>query len=91
MGLDKDYGYLPFSQLSPKSAIKLPIIISIFPTDLGEVARNDGGDRVKKQSYLTAALSVSQNLRQQAESYEMGTTLAAWSPLGPSSTENSTF
>lgn len=45
----------------------------------------------KKQSYLTATLFGSQNYSQQAESYETGTTLAACRPLGPSSTENSTF
>jgi hypothetical protein len=52
MGLDKDYGDVPSSQLSPKSAIKLPIIISIFPTGLEEVARSDGEDWVKKTEPL---------------------------------------
>jgi hypothetical protein len=47
-----------------------------------------GGAKKKKQSHLTATLSDSQN---RLQSYDRGTTLAACKPLGPSSTENSTF
>jgi hypothetical protein len=66
-----------------------------YCANLGEV-----GAEIKKQSCLTATLSNSQNLSRRwqgshpqvrRESYEMGTTLAACKPLGPSSTENSTF